>query len=178
MTIAQIFFKKKNLISTIELDIIITEGAVATARVTSNPVENGADSNDHIIIDPMTFTTTGVVSNTSSGTIDQFSRVADTFTKNTSRSSDAWEDLLELQTTKKPFTLKQGLRQYKNVVILSLSEQQDKDTSNGLFFTATMKEFLFVGSEVTLTTQFNEPSIAEKMIETVKGGLKQLVEVF
>jgi hypothetical protein len=178
MTIAQIFFKKKNLISTIELDIIITEGAVATARVTSNPVENGADSNDHIIIDPMSFTTTGVVSDASSGTIDQFSRVADTFTKSTSRSADAWEDLLRMQAGKIPFTLVQGLRRYSNVILLSLSEQQDKDTANGLFFTATMKELILAGSGIVETDQFNEPSIAEKMVETVKGGLKQLVEVF
>jgi len=180
MGFAQLFFKKGNFIDTIELDIIIREGATATARVTANPVENGADSNDHIIIDPMAFTVEGLVSNVSSSSIDQFStaveNVVNRFNGDPSKSQQAWDDLLNLMISRTPFTLVQGLKTYENVVILSLSEQQDKDTANGLFFTATMKEIIFVGSQIITAEQFNESDTADKMIPSTEGGLKQLQE--
>ena len=174
MSIAQLFFKKGNFISTIELDIIISESATATVRVTENPVENGANVNDHIIIEPLTFTTAGVVSNISSSTIGQFTRIPTIFSQNTAKSKEAWEALLELQINRTPFTLVQGLKEYNNIVLISLTESQDKDSANGLFFTATMKEIIFVGIKAITAEQFNEPPIADKMIPVIKGGLKQL----
>lgn len=169
MSLAKLFFKKGNFISTIELDIIINESASASSRVTENPVENGANMNDHIIIEPMTFSVSGVVSNVSSNFVSQLSVLS-----NRSKAADAWEALLELQISRTPFTLVQGLKQYQNVVILTISESQDKDTANGLFFTATMKEFIFVGSEIITEEQFNEPTIADKMVQAIAGGLKKL----
>lgn len=169
MAIAQLLFKKGNFISTVELDIIINEGASATSRLTENPVENGANVNDHIIIEPMTFTTEGMVSNISSDVIGQFSQ-------NSNKAQEAWSDLLELQINRQPFTLIQGLREYNNIVILSLAEQQDKDTANGLFFTATMKELIFVGSEIITPDQFDDSNISDKMIPATSGGLKQVKE--
>lgn len=174
MSIAQLFFRKGNFISAIELDIIISESASATARVTENPVEHGANVNDHIIIEPLTFTTVGVVSNISSSTLGQFTRVPTIFSQNTAKSKEAWEALLELQADRLPFILVQGLKEYKNIVIISLSESQDKNTANGLFFTATMKEIIFVGAKTITAEQFNDSSIADKMITAIEGGLKQL----
>ena len=89
-------------------------------------------------------------------------------------AQEAWEALLQLQIDREPFTLVQGLRSYDNIVILTLNEQQDKETSNGLFFNATMKEVIFVGAEATTLSQFNEPDIADQVLPTIIGGLKNL----
>ena len=174
MALTQLFFKKENAIATIKLDVIIKESATATAKLTENPVESGANMNDHIIIEPMTFTVEGVVSNISSSFIGQFSQLVDTFTQDNSNAQEAWEALLQLQIDREPFTLVQGLRSYDNIVILTLNEQQDKETSNGLFFNATMKEVIFVGAEATTLSQFNEPDIADQVLPTIIGGLKNL----
>jgi len=174
MSIAQLFFKKGNFISTVSLDIIINESASATVRVTENPVEFGANINDHIITEPMTFTVAGVVSDISSSKVGQFLRAPSIFSKNTSKSKEAWEELLEIQINKTPFTLVQGLKEYRNVVIISITESQDKDTSKGLFFTATMKEIIFAGAEIITEEQFNDSNIADKMVPAISGGLKGL----
>jgi len=171
MSIAQLIFKKGNFIDKIEFDAVITEGATATARLTENPVESGANINDHIIIEPMTFTVEGVVSNSASSL-----GLGIVYSQFNDRAKEAWNDLLELQITREPFTLVQGLKEYNNVVILSLSENQNKETANGLFFTATMKEIIFVGSEIITEDQFNDSNIADQMIDSVSGGLKQLTE--
>ena len=174
MAIAQLFFKKGNFIGEIELDVIISEGASATVRVTENPVEFGANTNDHIIIEPMTFIMVGVVSNISSSAIGQFTRVPTVFSQGTSKAKEAWEALLEMRANKTIFDLKQGLREYKNTTLLTLAANQDKDTANGLFFTSSFKEFIFAGAEIITEDQFNDSEIADKMVPSVSGGQKQL----
>ena len=177
MSIAQLIYYKGNFISTIELDAIISEGASAQARVTENPVEYGANINDHIIIEPMTFNVSGVVSNISSKISDFESTVTTVFTKNSNKSRQAWEELLELQVNRTPFTLVQGLKEYPNVVIISLSEQQDVSTANGLFFTATLKEIILVGTQLVTEDQFSNDNTSDMMIPATQGGLKQVTEV-
>jgi hypothetical protein len=174
MSIAQLFFKKGNFISTVEIDAVINEGASATVRVTENPVEFGANMNDHIITEPMAFTVTGIVSNISSNKIGQFLRVPTIFSQGITKSKEAWEALLKLQANGSLFELVQGLKTYSNVTILSLNHNSDKDTANGLFFTATMKEIIFAGAEIITKEQFTEPDIADKMVPSVSGGLKGL----
>ena len=73
-----------------------------------------------------------------------------------------------------PFTLFQNLRSYDNVVIQSLSEAQDKDTSKGLFFSADMKALNIVGVTVITADQFEDDDTADGMVPATEGGLKQV----
>ena len=169
MAIAQLLFPKGNFIDEIELDIIITEGAATNSQITENPIQNAADSNDHIILKPMTFNVQGAVSNASASSIGQFSQNAFTPRKD----QEVWNDLLELQASKVLFTLVQGLKTYPNVQILSLSESQDKNTYSSLFFTATFQEIIIPGS-VGLLNQFSDQDTSDQASPTKTGGLKQL----
>ena len=168
MSISQLIFKKGNFIGEIQLDVIVSESAKTNTTITSNPVENGADVNDHIIINPMTFSMSGIVSDTK---VSLISTIA-AFTKESSPSIEAWDALLELQASRIPFTLITNLKAYDNVVIENLAETQDKETSNSLHFTANLKEFIFVGSQVLTAEQFNEQSVADQTTPNVEGGLK------
>lgn len=40
--------------------VVITESVQRTAKVTSNPIEKGADINDHVVLDPVKFTISAV----------------------------------------------------------------------------------------------------------------------
>ena len=170
MAIAQLFFKKGNFIGEVELDVIISEGATASARITKNPIEHGADINDHIIIDPMAFTMVGVRS-------DAGANLVDSFTKASVPSKETWEQLLELMATGAPFELATNLKTYPNVAISGLSEVQDKDTSRALFFTATLAELNLVGEPVQTADQFNDSSIADMAVPVTSGGQKSLGEI-
>lgn len=173
MSILQLIFRKGNYLSTVELDAVIRETATATSKITQNPVENGADVNDHIIIEPMTFEMEGVVSDVSSSTLGQFTGILN---QSNQKTKATWNDLLKLQTNREPFKLVQGLKTYPNVVITSLTESQDKDTSNALFFIASLKEFIFVGAQEVTEEQFSDSDISDKMVPSINGGLKQLKE--
>ncbi len=169
MAITQLLFREGNFLAGVEFDVTVSEGASASARLTKNPVENGADMNDHIIIDPMTYTMTGVASNTRSSVID-----SPTVAFVEKKSEALWNDLLQLMVDKIPFTLVQGLKSYDNVVLTSLTEQQDKDTSNGLFFTAGLSEVILVGTGGPPTTTFIDQDTSDNMVPSTDGGLKTI----
>lgn len=167
MAITQLLFGAGNFLGDVEFDVVVSEGASASARLTKNPVENGADMNDHIIIDPMTYTVTGVATDTRSNILDSPSAAFG------QRKSEAiWGELLQLMIDKTPFTLVQGLKSYDNVVLTSLSESQDKDTSNGLFFTAGLSEVILVGTGAPPTTTFSDKDTSDSMVPATDGGLK------
>lgn len=173
MAITQLLFKKGNFLGEIELDVVITEGASSNARLTKNPVENGADMNDHVIIEPMTFSMEGVVSNASRNIIEAAQSPFGQIGIQT-KAQLAWESLLELQISRAPFTLIQGLKSYDNVLITSLSESQNKDTSNALYFTAALSEVIIVGTGEPPTTTFENQDISDSMIPATNGGLKPI----
>lgn len=178
MGIAQLFFRKDNFIAEIKLDVIVEESVQSSTTITSNPVENGADVNDHIIINPLTFSMQGIVSDTKVGILGGLNAVGqllsgDAFTKENTPSKDAWESLLELQADRTPFTLVTNLKDYENVVIENISTSQNKDTSNALIFTANMREIIFVGSQALTAEQFDNETTADKALPNTDGGLKQ-----
>ncbi len=172
MALTSLLYNVGNYIDTIELDVVITENASATSRITKNPVENGADINDHIIIEPMTFSMEGVVSNASSSILDLASGIL-----NEDKALKTWNDLLKLMTDRTLFTLVQGLRSYNNVALLTLNTDADKDTSNGLFFTATFSEVIIVNVSVAPNRTYADQDTSDKIEPQVNGGLKQMTEV-
>ena len=171
MSITSLFFNKGNYIEEIELDIIISESASATARVTKNPVEKGADINDHKIIEPMTFTMSGVVSNTPSSLFNQFNR---TTGSDRTKAQSAWDDLLKLHKESTPFTLVQGLKSYDNVTMISLTESQDVDTANELSFTATFTELNLAGVDAPPIVTYADQDTSDKASPSTNSGLKQI----
>jgi hypothetical protein len=171
MGITQLFFRKGNYLASIELDVIVNETTQASSTITSNPVENGADVNDNIIINPMTFTITGVISNSKVSLLGGLNTIT-SFADNSKPNVDAWGNLLKLQAERKPFDLETTLKTYKNIVIENLSTDQDKDTSNALFFTANLKEIIFVGNKVLKASDYSDSVTADKATPSVNGGLK------
>jgi len=173
MAISQLFFTKGNFIGDIEIDVFTNESTTAGVRTTEHPVEQGANINEHIIIEPLTFSISGVVSTTRAKPLDILGAVT-RFSRDTRRSSVAWEDLLELQRNREPFTLVTNLKLYENIVIENLTTDQDKDTSNALFFTATFRELILVGED-TSTNNFLDQNTADKATANVNGGVKQVL---
>ncbi len=172
MALTNLLYSVGNYINSIELDVVITESASATSRITKNPVENGADINDHIIIEPMTFSMEGVVSSASSNILDTISGLAAG-----DKALKAWNDLLRLMVDRTLFTLVQGLRSYDNVALLTLNTNVDKDTSKGLFFTATFSEVNIVNLNVAPNRTYADQNTSDQIEPQADGGLKQMTEV-
>lgn len=175
MGLLNLIFKKDNFIGTIdlevELDVIISEGVSTSSTITQNPVEQGADVSDHIIINPLSFAMSGIVSDTPVKFLGGLSSGLSLLSGETP-SVKAWDKLLQLQASREPFTLVTNLKEYDNVVIETLSTTQDKDTSKMLNFSATMKEIILVGTQEISEVQFDEQDTADGMIATIDEGFK------
>ena len=175
MSLAQLFFFEPNTIGddnvgVIEFDVTVSESASATATATKNPVENGADVTDHVRMEPLAFTVSGIVSDTPVKFLAGI-QAGNILTGN-KQSKTAWDKLLELQAKREPFTLTQGLKSYNNVVIMKLSATKDASNSGALVFTSEMQEIILVGTQELTAFNFNEPEISDGMVPTVDSGLK------
>lgn len=175
MSILNLVTKKGNFIGPVEIDAVLSESAKTDSRITSNPVEKGADFNDHIIIVPMEFNVTGVVSNASTSALGQFGAAAGTVASAFGAQTKAqrkWEDLLKLQADQVPFPYVQGLATYDNVVIKSLQVVQTADTSNELLFSAVLREIIEKGSVELPAATYDSQDVSDKASVTTNSGVK------
>lgn len=92
--------------------VVINESVQRTSKVTSNPVEQGSDINDHVVNDPIKFTITGVTIN-----------------------GDGQAALMRRMWNQKDILTYTGRNRISNCVITSLSTSTDAKNANGAKFT-------------------------------------------
>ena len=155
MAFENLFVRTKKSIGGIDLDATITEGHVAEVRLTSNPVELGADITDNAIIEPKLLTIVAQVSDTPLGSA-AFSQIVDTVTglfgsattSNLTRSQAAYEAMVQLMEAREPIEIQTKLKLYTNMMITNISTSQDKDSSRIVLMSISLKEVLIVESQI------------------------------
>jgi hypothetical protein len=187
----RIFVPRKYKIGDIRIDTVIRESHASTAAATRYPTELGASMADHIVINPKTLTVNAIVSDiVPSEAIDYgltglVGDLAALSGKNTtSRSKTAWARLKNLQSQRELLTIETNLCIYENMALVSLSNVQDKDSSNALFFTATFEEILtielvaggtaifLVDDPITETSKNNQGTSDNMSSKKIQGKLK------
>jgi hypothetical protein len=139
----------------LSFDTNIREMHASELTVTDNPVETGVVVSDHAYMQPDRLDMDARVSDVSihgvngadpfsSTEIDDFGDVS---LSSVSRSQAAWKILTDLQRSAQPFQVQTGLKLYQNMVIISLSGTQDKDTANVLDFHVTLRAIEIVSTQ-------------------------------
>ena len=153
MAFENLLIRTNRDIGGIILDAVISETTTSNVRVTRNPIELGADINDHSIIEPKEYSLEAVVTDsplfgvgsgdlvTSSGFFGSSSEDSRT------RSQAAFDALIALQELREPIDIQTGLKQYSNMLISNITVTQDKDTSRAIFFTAKLTEIILTSTE-------------------------------
>ena len=173
MSLVSLFIQKKSSIGLVTFDALVSESVTADAEITTNPVEQGVDVSDNIVLQPLTFKLEAIISDTPLSYTETFNKIND-FVKGSEHekpSVKAWNELLKLQADRKPFTYQNNLKKYDNVVIKSLNYTQDKDTFNILSFSATLQEVPTVASQAVSVEQFKDKKVADKSTQTKDRGL-------
>lgn len=111
-----------SLIGPVPLNVLISEQHTSEVEVTSNPIETGAEVNDHAYVKPKKVEL----------------EVAD---KNAAITFNA---LVEFQESRTPFTLVTGFRVYQNMVITELDALRDKQHSRVLKAKVKLREVIIV----------------------------------
>lgn len=105
-------------------------------KITTHPVQQGANVADHAYLEPKTLTMRIKMSDAVE------SIVSSQFTKAYTKSVSAYRVLLELQASRIPFRVHTRLQAYDNMLIKSIVAPDDVNTIYGLECTVTMQELL------------------------------------
>lgn len=127
-------------IGDIEMDASLNEEHTYPAQVTRNPVEDGSQLADNIVILPIELKLTARVSDASMiPLLPSFG----------SKSIDAFNALVELQSNKEIIEVATSLRVYQDMFIENITVPRESADGNSLRFEMKISEILIVGREKT-----------------------------
>lgn len=145
-------------------DAILRTEHTSTLKITSHPVQTGANITDHSYVEPAVLTMEIGMSDAMD------SLVKDQFTGRYTKSVSAYQALLDLQQSRIPVSVLTRLRQYENMLIEEINVPDDFKTLYGLRCTVTLREIFVV--EVSKTTVSARPQSSG----TTNRGEVQAVE--
>lgn len=169
---------------TITLDAVIEEQHTNSIRLTSNPVELGANINDHAIIEPDKILIRGVVTDTPLG-FAALTQIVDTVTglfgsstsDNLTRSQQAYSLIKQLMNDRLPIEVQTGLINYTNMMITGVNIARDKDTSKVAIMEISLEQIIIVDSEVVVLSEGDlESPTLEQGSSQVEEGRKEATE--
>lgn len=171
-----IFMKKHASIGGITVDAAVREVHESSCEITENEVEEGADVSDHVQMRPKTLMIEGIITDTpvTFSVINAATGLIDTAASifgNSSRSKDAYDQLLELQEKRQPFQAVTGLKVYDNMILKRLSVPRTARTGNAIHFTAMMQQILVARSGGPLGASLS-PDVASLGTSTKDLGKK------
>lgn len=133
----------------------ITESHSASVQATDYPVEGGSVATDHVIKDPDSL-------NWELG----FDESMD--------PRDTYERLHDLMESGTPFDASTGLKDYRNMIILSMSATQNSRTGRILRIQLTLREIIITSPVQTLLPERGRQSMPNVTGSTSKTGAKNL----
>lgn len=199
MSIINIFTKQAPTIAGYSFDAVLEDSFEATVEWTTYPVETGVNVNDHRIIQPVTWTLTGAVSNnplkvqltdflagglsnlTNNPYVAAVAGLAAGFLagSNETRASTTLEFMINLMVAGEPFDIDAGDIQLQNMVITRIGRTKDISNETGLVFVCDMQELITLDRLVTLgqpaQTQLNDNDPSKSSLASViKKGQQTL----
>ena len=124
-----------------EIDVFTDEAHTFDSRITSDPVEDGADITDNIQELPDSITLTGIVSDT------PFGQLAERRAPSEINSMIALNILKQVRSAREPVTIETNLDVYEDMALERLSVPQNAQTGDALQFTATFRKVRIVQTE-------------------------------
>ena len=164
-------------IAEVPIDTFLKIDHESRATPTKYPVETGANYSDHIVIEPVKITISGLVSDLdvdpyTYGITPVLGGLEDFMTHTlNSKSSAIWNQLKAVQTSRYLFSVDTGLEFYDNMCITSLKVTQDKGSVTSLRFTAVCEEVLTIDFEQrsdNLATQVPESTGGKSTTDIAK----------
>lgn len=117
-------------------DAVITVDTEHSATITNHPVQWGANISDHMYVNPVTITMEIGMSDAMA------SMVGGQWSGRDTKSVSAYQKLVDLMEAREPFSVWTRLKHYPNMVIESLSVNDDSTTLYGLRASVTMKQII------------------------------------
>lgn len=150
-------FGVQRKIDTIKVNVVMNESTNDTLTITKQPVQQGASISDHAYKEPTVFSMTAHFQD---NLITSLSKI--------------YQSLLDLQSSRVPFTVLTPKRIYKSMLMSSLSMTTDKTTENILSVSISMQEIIIVNFTTVQVPRKNQKSVG-KTGATQKAGPKSFL---
>lgn len=127
-------------------DAIEVEDYTFETEVTDAPVETGCSISDHAYDKPVRLVITAAVSDLppNNKELDEYAM------EGPRRSAAAYAWLRRMQKAHEPFSVQTGLDLFPSMLVVSLKTKKDAQHENILYFTAELKEIIWVTTQVVL----------------------------
>lgn len=127
-------------------DAVEVEDHTFETEVTDSPVETGCSISDHAYDKPARLTITAAVSN-----IPPAGKELDVYAmEGPTRGAAAYSWLQKMRKAHEPFSVQTGLDLFPSMAIVALKIKKDCKYENILYFTAELKEVIWVTTQVVL----------------------------
>jgi hypothetical protein len=121
-------------------DAVIETNHQSDLKITTHPVQTGADVADHAYMEAQSVTMRVKMSDVMEDIIP--GQFPGALAPGISRSASAFQILQDLQASRVPLRVQTLLRAYENMLIKALSAKESADSMNGLDCTVTLQEVI------------------------------------
>ena len=150
--IGSLLFPASYSLDDIPLNTVLSEEHAKEMVTSMHPVEFGAAITDNITPEPMRITVEGVLSDIQSNRFLDYGLTSTAreitnrvgLTDEIGNSRTRWQDLLNLQSSGKRFTLVTNLKHYPQMILKSLGTRQGDSKPDEVVFIAGLEEVLIV----------------------------------
>jgi len=146
----------------IDIDCTIQESHNDTLTVTDHPVQQGASISDHAYLNPAQLVMQIGYSNSS--------RLA---AGNENYVSDKYQELLDLQASREPFSVATGKRVYDNMLIAGIAVVTDEKTEAVLMCSVTLRQVIIVETETVAVPPADQQAAPENTAAVQNTGTVQ-----
>lgn len=143
--VSELIYVKTNIAGYF-FDAFLEVNHTHNSKITSHPVQSGANITDHIYVEPVELSMKIKMSDCMQ------SLVKGQFVQSYTRSVSAYNVLRELQKLRIPFDVTTRLEVYQNMVIETLSVSDDVKNLNGLEVDVALKQILVVSVKTVKTS--------------------------
>lgn len=126
-----LFGEQFNRISTLQVDVTLSESHDLPSTVTEKPVEDGSQINDNVILGNEKISISGVLTDDRLGT----------------SQAEKWNALKEIRRSREPFTVTTSLDVYENMIFTNINASRDVSSTGAVFFTADLTRVRIIASE-------------------------------
>ncbi|ARF49166.1 phage baseplate protein [Pantoea stewartii] len=152
--LSTLFSQQSRKIDLLVPDVIISEKHQDTLEITEHPVEIGAEIADHAYKRPAELTME--VGFSGGGSLLDFWDTSNVGLSMGLSPEETYQKILDLQSSRQPFDVITGKRQYSNMLIRAIEVTTDKASENVLMAVLTLRELNMNQTEtVTVSSQQN-----------------------
>jgi hypothetical protein len=130
-TLRGLFGPQFNSISTLQVDVTLSESHELPSTVTEKPVEDGSNINDNVILNNTKVSISGVLTDDRLGT----------------SQAEKWRALQDIRRSREPFTVVTSLGAYENMIFTSIGASREVSSVGAVFFNADLTQVRIISSE-------------------------------